>query len=38
MIAAIKEEKRIKSESRKAKIKLIEGINPDWKNLSERLQ
>jgi len=32
---AIAAEKKIKSGSRKKKIALIEGINPDWKDLSE---
>ncbi|MFQ5644642.1 MAG: GIY-YIG nuclease family protein [Thiogranum sp.] len=33
MYQAISREKQIKSGSRKAKIKLIEGTNPDWKDL-----
>jgi len=32
---AIKREKQIKAGSRKKKIRLIETINPDWKDLSE---
>jgi len=32
---AIAAEKKIKSGSRKKKIALIEGVNPDWKDLSE---
>jgi len=31
---AIAEEKRIKAGSRKKKLSLIEGVNPDWKDLS----
>jgi putative endonuclease len=34
---AIAEEKRIKSGNRKAKIKLIEDMNPEWKNLWEEI-
>ena len=34
---AIAEEKRIKSGNRKNKIKLIETMNPEWKDLSEEL-
>jgi len=34
---AIEEEKRIKGGSRAKKIKLIEGMNPEWKDLSEEL-
>jgi putative endonuclease len=30
---AIAEEKRIKGGSRKAKLKLIEDMNPEWRNL-----
>ena len=30
---AIAEEKRIKGGSRRAKLKLIEDLNPDWKDL-----
>ena len=33
MYAAITREKQIKAGSRKAKVKLIEGMNPDWKDL-----
>ena len=32
---AIAEEKRIKGGSRKKKIKLIESMNPEWKDLWE---
>lgn len=35
--AAITEEKRIKGGSRLKKIKLIESINPDWKDLFEEI-
>jgi len=31
--SAIAEERRIKGGSRKSKIDLIEGMNPDWKDL-----
>lgn len=34
---AIAEEKRIKAGSRSQKIKLINSINPSWKDLSEEL-
>ena len=34
---AIEEKKRIKAGSRKKKLCLIEGINPDWKDLAEDL-
>jgi len=34
---AIAEEKRIKGGSRAKKIKLINSMNPDWKDLSEEL-
>jgi putative endonuclease len=34
---AIIEEKRIKGGSRQQKEKLINGINPEWKDLSEEL-
>ena len=37
IIEAIAEEKRIKGGSRARKIKLIEGINPDWKDLWEMI-
>ncbi|MBK8945872.1 MAG: GIY-YIG nuclease family protein [Ignavibacteriae bacterium] len=33
---AIKREKQIKAGSRKKKIELIESINPNWEDLSER--
>ena len=33
MYQAITREKQIKSGSRKAKIKLIEGMNPEWRDL-----
>lgn len=35
--AAIEREKQIKGGSRTAKVKLIESVNPDWKDLSEDL-
>ena len=35
--AAIAEEKRIKGGSRKNKIRLIEDLNPDWKDLGATL-
>lgn len=35
MEAAIAEEKRIKGGSRKQKLALIEGMNPDWMDLYE---
>ena len=34
---AIAEEKRIKGGSRKKKVALIEGMNPDWKDLWEQI-
>jgi putative endonuclease len=34
---AIKREKQIKGGSRKDKLKLIENVNPDWKDLYEML-
>jgi putative endonuclease len=34
---AIAEEKRIKSSSRKTKLKLIEDMNPQWKDLREEI-
>ena len=37
IIDAIKREKQIKAGSRKKKIKLIEAINPEWKDLFEDL-
>ena len=33
MVDAIKREKQIKSGSREKKLALIEGINPEWKDL-----
>ena len=36
--SAIAEEKRIKGGSRKSKIKLIEGMNPEWKDLWEEVR
>jgi putative endonuclease len=36
MTVAIELEKRIKKKSRRGKIRLIEGKNPDWKDLSPR--
>ena len=33
-MAAIKREKQIKGWLRKRKMELIEGLNPDWKDLS----
>jgi len=35
IVAAITEEKRIKGGSRKQKIKLIESINPNWRDMTE---
>jgi putative endonuclease len=35
--AAIREEKRIKGGSRKAKIAMIHRMNPDWRNLGDGL-
>ncbi|MDR2806493.1 MAG: GIY-YIG nuclease family protein [Dysgonamonadaceae bacterium] len=35
---AIAEEKRLKGGSRKAKIKLIEDLNPEWKDLWEEIK
>ena len=37
MEAAIAAEKRIKSGSRKKKLALIEGLNPDWIDLYENI-
>ncbi len=37
MPSAIGREKQIKAGSRKAKLKLIEAMNPDWKDLYEGL-
>ena len=37
MEEAIKEEKRMKSGSRKKKLALIEDMNPDWKDLYDSL-
>jgi putative endonuclease len=34
---AITREKQIKAGSRKAKLRLIEGMNPDWSDLAEGL-
>ena len=36
--AAIEEEKRIKAGSRKAKVYLIEAMNPGWNDLSEEIK
>ena len=36
-IAAIEAEKHIKSGSRAKKIKLIEEVNPDWKDLADSI-
>jgi putative endonuclease len=36
--SAIEEEKRIKSGSRKAKLKLIENDNLNWEDLSEKIE
>ena len=35
---AIAEEKRIKAGNRKQKIKLINSINPEWKDLYEQIR
>ena len=35
---AIAEEKRIKAGNRKAKLKLIEDVNPQWKDLWEEIK
>jgi predicted GIY-YIG superfamily endonuclease len=37
MIAAITREKQIKAGSRAKKLALIEGLNPEWKDLYESL-
>lgn len=37
MEAAIAEEKRLKNGNRKQKLKLIESMNPQWKDLYETL-
>jgi putative endonuclease len=37
MDAAIAEEKRIKAGSRAKKLALIEGMNPDWKDLYDEI-
>jgi predicted GIY-YIG superfamily endonuclease len=37
MVAAITREKQIKGGSRKKKLELIEGINPDWRDLYDDL-
>lgn len=34
---AIEREKQIKAGSREKKVRLIEGMNPEWRDLSERL-
>jgi len=38
IVAARKREKQIKAGSRAKKIKLIESMNPDWKDLYETLE
>ena len=35
---AIAEEKRIKGGNRRNKLKMIEGMNPDWKDLWEEIK
>lgn len=35
MVAAIAREKQIQAGSRRKKIELIEGTNPDWRDLYE---
>ncbi|HBO84030.1 MAG: endonuclease [Deltaproteobacteria bacterium GWC2_42_11] len=35
--SAIKREKRLKKYNRKWKLNLIEGVNPDWKDLYEEI-
>lgn len=37
MVAAIAREKQIKAGSRRKKLSLIEGMNPDWSDLSSTL-
>ena len=37
MVFAINREKQIKAGSRKDKLKLIENLNPEWKDLYERI-
>lgn len=37
MDSAISEEKRIKGGSRKKKFEMIEGMNPEWKDLYEEI-
>ncbi|MBV9985559.1 GIY-YIG nuclease family protein [Bradyrhizobium sp.] len=37
MVAAITREKQIKAGNRKKKLALIEGLNPEWKDLYETL-
>ncbi|MBV8698318.1 MAG: GIY-YIG nuclease family protein [Bradyrhizobium sp.] len=37
MIAAITRERQIKAGNRKKKLALIEGLNPEWKDLYETL-
>ena len=36
-MTAIEREKRIKRMTREKKIKLIEGVNPDWRDLADTL-
>lgn len=38
IMEAIVEEKRIKAGSRKSKIKLINSMNPEWKDLYEQIR
>lgn len=38
VLHAIQREKQIKAGSRESKIKLIEGMNPDWRDLSDGFQ
>jgi putative endonuclease len=35
VLAAIRREKQIKSWTRKKRLALIEGVNPDWRDLAE---
>ena len=37
MLGAIEREKQIKAGNRAAKVALIEGLNPDWKDLYDTL-
>ncbi len=37
IVLAIKREKVIKKYSRKRKLELIEGMNPDWNDLADRI-